>query len=78
VKYAYLLESEAYPVTSTQASRTTFVTVWHGMTVDSSRTAKFRQWRLKTYIGFTDEQKALAFERYLMTASGRAFAKKRL
>jgi len=33
---------------------------------------------LVTYVAFSDEQKAVAFERYLKTASGRAFAKKRL
>jgi hypothetical protein len=40
--------------------------------------AKFRPWRLISYIASSDEQKAIAFERYLKTASGRAFAKKRL
>ncbi|MBU1694292.1 MAG: GIY-YIG nuclease family protein [Verrucomicrobia bacterium] len=38
----------------------------------------FRPWRLKTVITFTDRDSALAFERYLKTQSGRAFAKKRL
>jgi predicted GIY-YIG superfamily endonuclease len=41
-------------------------------------TAKNRPWRIKTAIAFTDEIQARAFERYLKTASGRAFAKKRL
>ena len=41
-------------------------------------TAKFAPWRVKTYIAFSDEAQALAFEKYLKTASGRAFAKKRL
>jgi predicted GIY-YIG superfamily endonuclease len=41
-------------------------------------TAKFRPWRLKTYVAFTDEAKAFEFERYLKSASGRAFARKRL
>jgi predicted GIY-YIG superfamily endonuclease len=41
-------------------------------------TSKFRPWRLKTYVAFTDEKKAFAMERYLKSASGRAFAKKRL
>jgi len=43
----------------------------------ASHTAKFKPWRLVTYIGFTDESKAIAFERYLKTASGRAFANSR-
>ena len=41
-------------------------------------TAKFRPWRIKTAIAFTDHQRAVEFERYLKSASGRAFAKKRL
>jgi predicted GIY-YIG superfamily endonuclease len=45
---------------------------------DVPHTAKFRPWRLKTYLAFSDEQRAIEFERYLKTASGRAFAKKRL
>ena len=35
-------------------------------------------WEIKTYIAFADEKQASAFERYLKSASGRAFAKKRL
>ena len=41
-------------------------------------TAKYKPWRIKTAISFTNRQKALDFERYLKTKSGRAFAKKRL
>ncbi len=41
-------------------------------------TAKNRPWQIKTAIAFTDKQQAHAFERYLKTASGRAFAKQRL
>jgi predicted GIY-YIG superfamily endonuclease len=43
-----------------------------------SHTSKHAPWRVKTYVGFADEMQASAFERYLKTASGRAFAKKRL
>lgn len=43
-----------------------------------SHTAKFAPWTLKTYVAFSDEKQALAFEKYLKSASGRAFAKKRL
>ena len=41
-------------------------------------TAKYRPWRIKTAIAFTDREQALAFERHLKTQSGRAFTKKRL
>ena len=43
-----------------------------------SHTAKYRPWVIKTYIALHDREKAFALERYLKTASGRAFAKKRL
>jgi hypothetical protein len=35
-------------------------------------------WAVKTYIAFADEKQAFTFERYLKSASGRAFARKRL
>ncbi|SDM90578.1 GIY-YIG catalytic domain-containing protein [Maricaulis salignorans] len=41
-------------------------------------TAKFRPWRIQTHIGFDDSARALAFERYLKTGSGRAFARRHL
>lgn len=39
---------------------------------------KHDPWRLKTYVAFSNKDQAWAFETYLKTASGRAFAKKRL
>lgn len=41
-------------------------------------TAKCRPWRIKTYVAFTDEVRASAFEKYLKSGSGRAFARTRL
>jgi putative endonuclease len=41
-------------------------------------TARYGPWRVKAYVAFSDEKQALAFEKYLKSASGRAFAKKRL
>ena len=43
-----------------------------------SHTSKYVPWTIKTYIAFADEKQAFAFEKYLKSASGRAFAKKRL
>jgi predicted GIY-YIG superfamily endonuclease len=40
-------------------------------------TSKFIPWKIKTAIAFTDRKKALEFEKYLKTSSGRAFTKKR-
>ena len=43
-----------------------------------THTSKFRPWKLKNVVGFADPAKAVAFEKYLKSGSGRAFAKKRL
>jgi predicted GIY-YIG superfamily endonuclease len=43
-----------------------------------SHTSKYLPWGIKTYIAFSDEKQAFAFEEYLKSASGRAFAMKRL
>jgi predicted GIY-YIG superfamily endonuclease len=43
-----------------------------------SHTSKYAPWAIKTYVSFSDEKRAFAFEKYLKSASGRAFAKKRL
>jgi putative endonuclease len=43
-----------------------------------SHTSKHAPWIIKTYVAFSDEKQAFAFESYLKSASGRAFAKKRL
>ena len=77
--YVYLLESIA-------ASGRRYV----GLTTDlkrriqdhnagkSAHTSKFCPWHLVTYIAFSDRPKAEAFERYLKSGSGHAFANKRL
>lgn len=44
----------------------------------STHTAKFVPWELAWYSAFPDKLKALDFEKYLKSHSGRAFAKKRL
>jgi putative endonuclease len=79
VKYVYLLESVEHPDESyvglTDNLKARFAAHNAGQ---SPHTAKFKPWRLVTYIAFSDETKAVAFERYLKSASGRAFAKKRL
>lgn len=43
-----------------------------------SHTAKFKPWRVNTYLAFSDKDRAIAFEKYLKSHSGRAFATKRL
>ena len=76
----YILESEA--------KAQTFYTGFTDLPVEERlayhnggkvpHTAKYRPWRIKTYVAFTDREQALSFERYLKSHSGRAFASKRL
>ena len=44
----------------------------------SPHTAKFSPWQIEFYCAFKREEKALAFECYLKSNSGKAFASKRL
>jgi putative endonuclease len=41
-------------------------------------TSKFGPRRIRTYVAFSDQALAAAFEKYLKSVSGRAFARKRL
>jgi putative endonuclease len=79
MKYVYLLQSIDYPdqvyVGLADDLKARLATHNAG---GSPHTSKFKPWRLVTYVAFSDESKAVAFERYLKSSSGRAFAKKRL
>jgi predicted GIY-YIG superfamily endonuclease len=79
MKYVYILESLAHPnrfhVGVTDDLRARLKRHNDGRVM---HTSKFAPWRIKTYVAFSDEAQALQFEHYLKSASGRAFAKKRL
>ena len=45
---------------------------------ENPHTSKYKPWRIKTAIAFSDRQRAIDFEEYLKTSSGRAFSRKRL
>lgn len=44
----------------------------------SPHTAKIKPWKLVTYLAFEDRKRALDFENYLKSHSGKAFANKHL
>jgi putative endonuclease len=79
MRFVYILRSTAFPDC-----------YYTGVTADPKgrlakhnakgvpHTSKYAPWELKTYIAFPDNAQAFAFEKYLKSASGRAFAKKRL
>ena len=39
-------------------------------------TEKYRPWELSAFIAFPDSRRAITFERYLKSGSGRAFARR--
>jgi len=77
--YVYILQSEA-------AAETFYIGFTENLQIrlkthnigQVRHTARFRPWRIKTALAFTDRQRAIGFERYLKSPSGRAFSKKRL
>ncbi len=79
MRYVYLLESINFPketyIRLTDDLRKRLAAHNAGQ---ASHTKKIKPWRLVTYVAFCDEKKAVDFERYLKSSSGRAFAKKRL
>lgn len=44
----------------------------------TAHTKKYRPWKLIVYICFNDESKAIEFEQYLKSGSGREFRNRRL
>jgi predicted GIY-YIG superfamily endonuclease len=79
LRYVYLLESLSFPderyVGCTGNLRSRLIEHNAGK---SRHTSKFAPWRIVTYCAFTDSAKADAFERYLQSGSGHAFARRRL
>lgn len=78
VKYVYILKSvsgEHFYTGLTDDLRARLIKHNSGGVV---HTSKFRPWRIKSYVAFSDELRAIAFEKYLKSGSGRAFAKARL
>ena len=79
VKYVYILQSEQeaeYFYTGITDDLDPRLSMHNSGAV--THTAKYRPWRIKTYVAFTDDTRAFAFEKYLKSGSGRAFAKARL
>jgi len=79
MKYVYLIRSIPNPdqhcvgITDDLDKR-----IQHHNDGGSQRTRKFKPCELLTHVAFIDSPKAFAFEKYLKTGSGRAFALKRL
>jgi putative endonuclease len=79
MKHVYLIKSQSHPdqryIGLTSDIHTRLAAHNAGQ---SPHTAKYRPWQLVTSISFTNDESAVAFEHYLKSGSGRAFASKRL
>ena len=79
MKYVYILQSLQDPVHHyTGLTDDVDARLTRHNSGEVKHTSKYRPWRVKSYIAFSDEPSAVAFEKYLKSGSGRAFAKKRL
>jgi len=76
--YVYLIKSEKFPEQRYIGYSTNLKQRLHDHNCGYSKhTAKFKPWKLITYIAFSDEKLAKDFEKYLKTGSDQAFANKR-
>ena len=79
MNYVYILQSLSHPdqfYTGLCADVETRLAAHNAG--QSPHTSKYRPWHLLSHHYFADTSVAAAFERYLKTGSGRAFAAKRL
>jgi putative endonuclease len=76
-RFVYLLQSVLVPaeyyvgITSDPVSR-----LHAHNSGESPHTSRYRPWRVLLTMEFADSEKALAFESYLKTGSGREFARR--
>lgn len=77
MKYVYILQSEVEPERYYTGLTTDLKRRYKEHNdVNSIHTNKYKPWRLKMYLVFSDESKADKFEAFLKTGNGRAFVKK--
>jgi putative endonuclease len=78
MKYVYILESLAGEHFYTGITDDLDARLTKHNSGAVTHTAKYGPWKIKTYVAFSDEARAISFETYLKSGSGRAFARARL
>ena len=75
--YTYILRSLSHPdqryIGSTSDLKSRLIKHNSG---EVPHTTKFKPWKIEAYFAFETNEKAVAFEAYLKTGSGHAFAKR--
>ena len=79
MKYVYILKSLAHPDSYYIGSTSDLKRRLQEHNRSDCPTTKFLgPWDIKTYLAFTNEEKANKFEKYLKSSTGRRFAKRKL
>ena len=77
--YVYILKSLSHPAQHYIGSTSDLKRRLRDHNSETSiHTSKFRPWFLDAYFAFSNRQRAVAFERYLKSGSGKAFANRHL
>ena len=76
--YVYLLRSKNFDQVYTGVTQDLKVGLAAHNSGQSPHTRKFKPWKLVVYVAFENDQAASAFESYLKTGSGIAFARRHL
>lgn len=77
--YVYILRSQSNPSHPYIGSTTCLLRRLRDHNAGHSKhTSRHRPWMIETAIAFRSKHKAMAFEKYLKSGSGRAFARRHL
>ncbi|KPK82917.1 MAG: excinuclease ABC subunit C [Phycisphaerae bacterium SM23_33] len=77
MRYVYLLRSGSSPTETYVGITAELKTRLRQYNAGNSpHTCKFRPWECVVAVGFQEDRRAEAFERYLKSGSGRAFARR--
>ncbi|MBU0649041.1 GIY-YIG nuclease family protein [Patescibacteria group bacterium] len=77
--YVYIIKSKKYPKELYKGyAKDLKERIRRHNSGSSKYTAQFKPWEIIFYCAFKDKKQALGFEKYLKTASGIAFMRKRL
>lgn len=77
--YTYIIKSISYPSqTYTGFTSNLKHRINDHNSGKSPHTSKYKPWNLEFYCAFNDKEKAINFEKYLKSGSGKAFTKKHL
>lgn len=76
--YVYIIKSHSFNQTYIGSTNNLVSRLEDHNSGKSKHTSKFKPWYIVSYMAFVNKKKAIEFEMYLKSGSGRAFSKKHL